>query len=86
MGACLDLDGDTIRSARVRIGGVGSSPIRAEATEEALAGKPASPELLAEAAALAFKPSRTMDNTDSEVVYRKKMTPVWVRRALEDCL
>ena len=27
-----------------------------------------------------------MDNTDSEVLYRKKMTPVYVRRALTDCV
>ena len=86
VGACVHMAGEVIEKVRVRIGGVGSHPIAADATEAALAGQVPTPELLRDAAALSFKPSRTMDNTDSEVVYRKKMTPIYVRRALEACL
>ena len=86
VGACVHMDGEVIESARVRIGGVGSHPITASETEAALAGQKPTAELLRDAAQLSFKPSRTMDNTDSEVVYRKKMTPIYVRRTLEDCL
>lgn len=86
VGAWVQLDGEVIETARVRIGGVGSYPIAASETEAALAGQRPTPELLREAAQLSFKPSRTMDNTDGEVVYRKKMTPIYVRRTLEDCL
>ena len=86
VGACLRFDGDVIADAKVRIGGVGSMPIHATDTEAALIGQKPTPELLEEAAQLAYKPSKTMDNTDSEVLYRKKVTPVYVRRTLEDCL
>ena len=86
VGACVHLGGSTIRDLRVRIGGVGSMPIVAQATEEALKGVAPEADSIRAAAELAFKPSRTMDNTDSEVLYRKRMTPVFVRRALADCL
>ncbi len=86
VGIWLQMAGPVIESARIRIGGIGSYPIPAAATEAALAGQQPSAELLREAAQLSFKPSRTMDNTDSEVLYRKKMTPIYVRRTLEDCL
>jgi 4-hydroxybenzoyl-CoA reductase subunit beta len=86
VGACLHRDGATIAEARVRIGGIGSQAIHATATEDALRGQVPTPGLLRAAAQLSYKPARTMDNTDSEVLYRKKMTPIYVRRALEDCL
>lgn len=85
VGACLRMDGGTIAEARVRIGGLGSNAIAATEVEASLAGKEPTDEVLAAAAALSFKPARSMDNTDSEVVYRKKMTPIYVRRTLEDC-
>jgi xanthine dehydrogenase YagS FAD-binding subunit len=40
----LDLDGDTIREARVAAGGVGTIPWRLPQVEAALKGKPATPE------------------------------------------
>jgi xanthine dehydrogenase YagS FAD-binding subunit len=39
--AALDLDGDTIRAARIALGGVAHKPWRVEAAEELLAGQPA---------------------------------------------
>ena len=86
VGACVDMDGDVVKSARIRIGGLGSAPIDASEVEAALVGQKPTPELLAEASQHAFKPAKSMDNTDSEVFYRKKMAPIWVRRALEDCV
>ncbi len=86
VGAWVQMDGPNIAAAKVRIGGVASMPVHATDTEAALVGKPPTDEVLREAAQLSYKPSRTMDNTDSEVLYRKKMTPIWVRRALEDCV
>jgi xanthine dehydrogenase YagS FAD-binding subunit len=44
-GVALDLDGDTIREARVAAGGVGTIPWRFPQVEAALAGKPATPEI-----------------------------------------
>jgi xanthine dehydrogenase YagS FAD-binding subunit len=43
-GVALDLDGDTIREARVAAGGVGTIPWRLPQVEAALKGKPATPE------------------------------------------
>jgi xanthine dehydrogenase YagS FAD-binding subunit len=43
-GVALDLDGDTIRDARVAAGGVGTIPWRFPNVESALKGKPATPD------------------------------------------
>lgn len=52
------LDGKRIREARVALGGVGTKPWRATATEQALKGEAASEALYADAAAAAFKEAR----------------------------
>lgn len=49
----LDMAGPTIRSARVAVGGVGTVPWRLPAVERALAGRPATADILRAAAALA---------------------------------
>ena len=49
-------------------------------------GDAASEELIRAAAQHAFKPTRAMDNTDHEASWRKKMAPVFVARAILDCL
>ncbi len=85
VGAWVQMEGGVITAAKIRIGGVASMAIAATETESALIGKTPTDENLRAAAALSYKPSHTMDNTDGEVSYRKKMTPVYVRRALEDC-
>jgi len=92
VGACLWFDGDTVVDADVRIGGAGSFPIPATATVEMLrgqrlaAGDAATEELVRQAAQQAYKPTRAMDNTDHEASWRKKMAPVFVARALLDCV
>lgn len=86
IGVCLFVDGDTIRDVRIRIGGAGSHAIPATAAEDMLRGQKPTDELIAEAAKSAYKPARAMDNTDYEAHWRKKMAPVFVTRALRDCL
>lgn len=49
----LDISGGRIRTARIAAGGVGTVPWRLPAVEQALAGQPPSPQLFADAAALA---------------------------------
>lgn len=83
---CLRLDGDRIESARIRIGGAASRAQVAEQAERMLEGERVSEELIREAAAAAYKPTRAMDNTDHEAAWRKKMAPVFVARALRDCV
>jgi xanthine dehydrogenase YagS FAD-binding subunit len=57
----LDLEGDTIRAARVALGGVATKPWRSPEAEAALTGKPAAKETFRAAAEAAFthaKPRR----------------------------
>jgi xanthine dehydrogenase YagS FAD-binding subunit len=49
----LDLSGGVVRAARVAVGGVGTVPWRLPAVERRLIGRPASPQLWADAAAVA---------------------------------
>jgi xanthine dehydrogenase YagS FAD-binding subunit len=51
----LDLSDDTIRDARVALGGVGTKPWRSRDAERALIGKPASPNTYRAAAEVALK-------------------------------
>jgi len=86
VGACLWFAEDgTIEKANVRLGGAGSYAMPATATEKVLVGKKLTDEVIAEAGAAALKPARTMDNTDLDVYWRKKVAPVYVARALKAC-
>jgi xanthine dehydrogenase YagS FAD-binding subunit len=50
----LDLDGDTIRAARLALGGIATKPWRAIAAERSLAGRKASNDAFRDAAAIAL--------------------------------
>jgi xanthine dehydrogenase YagS FAD-binding subunit len=56
--AALQMDGNTIRTAHIALGGVAHKPWRATATEQALAGQPLSRATLQSAAALAVNGAR----------------------------
>jgi 4-hydroxybenzoyl-CoA reductase subunit beta len=86
VGAWLQKKGDVIEDVRIRLGGVGSRAVHASETESILRGKKISDDLIQEAAQAAFKPTRPMDNTDYEIAWRKKMAPIFVARAIQDCL
>ncbi|MBX3464227.1 MAG: FAD binding domain-containing protein [Planctomycetes bacterium] len=86
VGACLWFDGDgVVRKANVRLGGAGSYAIPAVETEKLLVGNELTDEVIAAAGAAAMKPARTMDNTDLDVYWRRKVAPVYVARALAAC-
>jgi xanthine dehydrogenase YagS FAD-binding subunit len=56
--AALQMDGNTVKTARIALGGVAHKPWRASATEQALAGKPLSHDTLHSAAALATRDAK----------------------------
>ena len=86
VGACLWFAEDgTIEKANIRLGGAGSYAMPASASEKLLVGNKLTDELIAAAGAAAMKPARTMDNTDLDVYWRKKVAPVYVARALKAC-
>jgi len=83
--ACLWFDRGVVQKANVRLGGAGSYAIPATETEKLLVGQTLTDEVIAAAGAAAMKPARTMDNTDLDVYWRRKMAPVFVARALAAC-
>jgi 4-hydroxybenzoyl-CoA reductase subunit beta len=80
--AALRMEGDIVREARIVLGAVASMPRAATEAERALAGQRLTAEVIDAAAGLAARPSKPLDNTDLTHPYRKKMTRVFVTRAL----
>ena len=78
----LRMDGETVREAAITLGAVASQPRPAPAAAALLVGQRLTPELIDRVADAAFKPSKPLDNTDLTHPYRKKMTRVFVARAL----
>lgn len=70
--AALDLDGDTIRSARLALGGVAHKPWRSEEAEASLSGKTISPEVFAAAADRAIQGAKTYRNNAFKVEMARK--------------
>jgi 4-hydroxybenzoyl-CoA reductase subunit beta len=86
VGACVWTDAaGVVTKANIRLGGAGSYAIPATDSERVLVGQRLTDEAIAAAGALALKPARTMDNTDLDVYWRRKVAPVYVARALLAC-
>ncbi len=80
--AALAMDGEIVRHARIVLGAVASLPREAVEAGALLAGRRLTAEAIDEVAAVAARPSKPLDNTDLTHPYRKKMTRVYVARAL----
>ena len=78
----LAMDGGTVRRARIVLGAVASQPREAVEAARLLRGERLSAELIDRVAEAAARPAKPLDNTDLTHPYRKKMTRVFVRRAL----
>lgn len=78
----LQLRDGIVANPRIVLGAVASHPLRATASEDLLAGRPITEETIEEAAKLAAHPARPLDNADLEHYWRKRMSRVYVRRAL----
>ncbi len=76
--AALDLDGDTIRSARIALGGVAHKPWRAEEAEASLAGQKMGNEAFASAADRAIQGAKTYKNN----AFKVEMARLSIVRAL----
>lgn len=83
--ASLRLDGDgTCTDARIVLGAVASRPVAATEAEKLLLGQRLTSDLIEEAAKAAYRPAKPLDNTDLTLAYRKRMTRVFVARALRE--
>jgi len=82
--AWVQWKGKNVVAARVVLGGVASYPQEVPEAGAALQGVPLSDESIAAAAEAAYRPSKPMDNTDFDLSWRKQMTRVYVKRALDE--
>jgi len=82
--AWIKWNGNTVADARIVLGGVASYPQEVPEAGAALKGGPLSDDAITAAADAAFRPSKPMDNTDFDLSWRKQMTRVYVKRALEE--
>src|SRR5262249_46842018 len=80
--AAVRMENDGVREARIGLGAVASLPREATRAAEALVGERLGADVIARVADLAASPSKPLDNTDFTHPYRKKMTRVYVARAL----
>jgi 4-hydroxybenzoyl-CoA reductase subunit beta len=77
-------DDGAVREARGALGAVGSHPVDISAFLAPLQGARPDDDLIAEVAQAADKPSRPLDNTDLSHYWRKRMSKVYIERALRD--
>lgn len=77
---CVRLDGARVIDARIVLGAVASRPMQAPRAEAVLRNADLTDEAIATAASAAGDLAKPMDNTDFELVWRKRMV-----RRLVDC-
>ena len=80
--AAVRLDGDSIAEARVALGNMGSTPVRATAVEQALVGGPATADAIREAAARAADGTSPVTDLNGDADYRRHLATVLTRRAV----
>ena len=80
--AAVRTDGGTIAEARIGLTNMGSTPIRATAAEQALVGRPATEEGVAQAAALAAEGTQPPSDLNGDADYRRHLAQVLTRRAV----
>jgi 4-hydroxybenzoyl-CoA reductase subunit beta len=80
--AAVRRENEIVREARIVLGAVASQPREATAAGASLVGERLTSETITRAAELAAGPSKPLDNTDFTHPYRKKVTRVYVARAL----
>jgi 4-hydroxybenzoyl-CoA reductase subunit beta len=78
------LDGTRVLDARIALGAVASRPLVADRAAALLKGEVLTDELIATTAAIASELAKPMDNTDFELVWRKKMVRSLVADALRE--
>jgi len=82
---CFNGDG-TVADARLTLGAVASHPVEANEAAAQLLHRTLSRELIDAVAVGAAKRAKPLDNADLTINYRKQVTPVFVRRALEQLM
>jgi 4-hydroxybenzoyl-CoA reductase subunit beta len=73
-----------VEDARIVVGSAASRPLVAAEASNFLVGRALSPDSIAEAAALAARIAKPLDNTDFDMTWRKKVTAEFVINALRE--
>ena len=76
--------GGMVEEARLVLGAVSSRPIETPAAAATLVGQPLKDDGIARAAELAAKPAKPMDNTDFNLLWRKRVVREFVSYALRE--
>jgi len=76
--------GGMVEEARLVLGAVSSRPIETPAAAATLVGQPLTDDGIARAAELAAKPAKPMDNTDFNLLWRKRVVREFVSYALRE--
>jgi aerobic carbon-monoxide dehydrogenase medium subunit len=82
----VDKNKKIVTDARIALGSVGTTPVRATAAEAVLRGQPLKPEAFAEAGEKAKEAVDPVSDFRGSAGYKKEMAGVFVRRALERAL
>jgi 4-hydroxybenzoyl-CoA reductase subunit beta len=82
--AWIRWDGAEVADARIVLGGIASWPQPVPDGARAIRGTMLDDGAIAAAGEAAFRPAKPMDNTDFGLSWRKEMTRIYVRRALEE--
>ena len=82
VGVSLQLDGDTVRDARVALGAVAPTPIMVPGAAAALIGKPISDETIAAAGDAAKEAAQPIDDMRGSIKQRKHLSKVLTERTL----
>ena len=83
--ACLRMAKDgMVEDAKIILGGVGSHPVEATASEKAIIGKKLTEDTIREAAAPAYPTAKPLDNTDFAMSWRKDMARYYVAGTLRE--
>ena len=82
----LDLDGDSIKGARIALGAVGPTPIVATTAVGVLEGSATTDAVFAEAASAAASDARPITDIRGSKEYRRDIVEVLTRRALSQAL
>jgi CO/xanthine dehydrogenase FAD-binding subunit len=80
----IERDGAKIREARIALGSVAPTPIRAPKVEAKLRGREMSEALIEEAAAGCVETAKPIDDIRGTAEYRKDMVGVLVKRAMRE--
>jgi carbon-monoxide dehydrogenase medium subunit len=82
----LTLSNGVCQKARIALAAVAPTPVRATAAEQALEGRPVSPELIERAAALAVEAARPISDQRGSADFRRHLVQVLTRRTLTTAL